>query len=286
MSHDFSWIPEPDIEVIRPQLPALTYPDAFVSNFAIFRLHFVLADFGVGQFEGETVIKWFWKTAGTWPNQPSQESFDRYARRRIADHVGYTRRYLDACSVVGRLYDKAHEDGVTFNEVMEAIEFLAKPEEIPVSSIFTNGDRAILDLTKRTDFPKLIKVDTSFLPTMGKLWPVDIVRVGRKDVVMKRVPVGSIVRDVPIRKLVFGEKHQSVGLLEMDEAIESRNGDPLDLRVANLYSAWEEETIFQSTIIPDEFPEVRDTQGTRMLRPNNGGKPRKRLRKINHVHRP
>lgn len=152
-----------------------------------------LEDFGCGPFEQSGVIDWYWRTAPTWPKKATtQIEFDKYARQRLADRVGYTRRYSDACSIIDRLYDKARGIGVEFSEVIDAIVFLAGPEVIAESRVQENGETTLIDVTRRSDFPRVLKIDTEFLPVLRRLWPLDIVRVGHRDIVMKRIPVGSV----------------------------------------------------------------------------------------------
>jgi len=39
-----------------------------------------LRDFGVGQFESDRIISWYWRTSPTWAPQSSQAAFNSYAR--------------------------------------------------------------------------------------------------------------------------------------------------------------------------------------------------------------
>jgi hypothetical protein len=128
-------------------------------------------------------------------------------------------------------------------------------------------------MTKRTDFLKVLKIDTSFLPILRRLYPFDIVRVGHTDVVTKRIPIGSVVRDFPVRKLVFWQQHPNVGGAELEEAVESRNADPLDWRSANLFSTWQDQAALEASGVPEETPEGVGAGGrTFVLREKNGGR--------------
>jgi hypothetical protein len=247
--------------------------DEFAKSFAICGLSKAISDFGCGPFEFDGLARWYWKTALTWPKMENQVEFDRYARQRVADRVGYTRRYHECCSVIDRLYDKARGVGVDFDEVIDAIAFLSKPEAIPESKIQQNGETTLVDMTQRSDFPKLLKIDAAFLPVLRRLWPLDIIRVGHTDVVSKRIAIGSIVRDFPIYKLVYWQQHPQDTRVELDESVESRNGDGLDLRAVNLISLWAERAKIDAASVPDEFSEGVGPGGTRfLLRENNGGK--------------
>jgi hypothetical protein len=255
------------------EAPALTIGHEFIRTFAICGLSKAVEDFGCGPFEFDGLARWYWQKAPTWPKKENQIEFDRYARQRVADRVGWARRYHESCSVIDRLYDRARSVGVEFSEVIDAIAFLSKPEAISESKIQQNGETTLVDLTQRSDFPKLLKIDAAFLPVLRRLWPLDIIRVGHNDIVSKRIPVGSIVRDFPIYKLVYWQKHPTVTRVELDESVESRNGDGLDLRAVNLVSAWAERAKIDAAGVPDEPSEGIGPGGRRfLLRENNGGR--------------
>jgi hypothetical protein len=240
-----------DVFYIR-EAPALDCHNDFLKTFAIFKLSQVLADFGVGPFESDTVIRWFWKAARSWPAKKSQIEFDQYARARVSDYVGYTRKRLDAFNVIDRLFDKARFVGVTFDEVIDAVAFVSKSEPMPEGMVIENGTSALVDLTKRADSPKVLKIDLDFLPALRKLYPFDRV----DDVVVKNIPVSDrLTREFPIRKFAFWQQHPKIDRVELDEALACHNGDLLDWRRANLYSEWAERAAQVAAGMPEEYSE-------------------------------
>jgi hypothetical protein len=221
-----------------------------LKTFAIFSLSNVLAEFGVGAFESDSVIRWFYQTAPTWPRKSTQIEFNKYARERVSDRVGYTRRRADACTIVDRLFDKAATLGATFDEVMDAITLLAKPEELPASMIDERGTETFVDLTKRADSPKVIRMDTEFLQVLRRLCPFE----REDDVVIKCIPIGTIIREYPLRKLAFWCQHRDTSKAELDSLI-ARNGDPLDWRRVNLSSRQierQEQAAVEAAGVPEE----------------------------------
>jgi hypothetical protein len=250
------------------EAPLLSCSDEHIRTFAVFGLSTALAEFGVGNFEADAVIKWYWQQAPSWARRGSQEEFNRYARARVSDRVGYTRRKADASFAIDRLFDAAKDFGVTFDEIVDSISFLVKPTVMP--SVVENGDSALIDLTKRSDSPKILKVDATFLPTLRKLYPVE----REDDVVLKRVPVGTIVREVPLRWLAFWHQHPQVGLAELKTAIETRSADSLDLRTSNLFSRWQADADRKAVVGWWSGPPECEAAGGRtfILRESNGGR--------------
>ena len=215
--------------------PALQIANEHVKNFAVYGLWQALCDFGVGQFESDRIISWYWKTAPTWAPKASQSDFNRYARERVSDFVGYTRRRADAWSTIDRLFDAARQGTVTLAQVINAVTFLTKTEPFPFEFV-ENRDVAIVDLTKRLDSPKLLKVDAAFLPLLKTLYPFERV----DDAVIKRIPVGSTERELNLVSLVFWMLYPDAERDERRAAVSFHNGDRLDWRSSNVYSCWRE----------------------------------------------
>ena len=95
---------------------------------------------------------------------------------------------------------------------------------------------------------------------------------------MKRIPIGSVVRDFPIYKLIFWQQHPTITRVELDEAVTTRNGDALDLRAINLISLWAERAKTDAESVPDEPSEGVGPGGRKyLLRQNNGGRSCKRV---------
>ena len=205
----------------------------FIGTFAIFGLSRALADFDCGQFEQERCISWYWRTAWTWTPQGSQEEFNRYARRRVSDHVGYTKRRKDAWGTIDRLFDDARDQGVTFEQVIQAVTFLCPTQEMPYP-VHVNGSVTLVDLTKREDSPKILMIDTSFLPTLKALYPFERI----DDVVVKQIPVGTVSRELNLVTLPFWKLFPDAEFEERKTAIEFGAGGRLDWTTTNLNSKW------------------------------------------------
>lgn len=152
------WLTEvPDIRLA----PAIDIKDEHVKHFAVFGLWNALCDFGVGQFESDRIIRWFWRTAPTWAPQSSQAAFNAYARERVSDYVGYTRRRADAWGVIDRLFDKARGDGVTFKECIDAVVFLCPTQPFPTERYRENGKHVLIDRIDEYFDSRLVGVDRS-----------------------------------------------------------------------------------------------------------------------------
>jgi hypothetical protein len=239
--------------------PAIGCADEYIKDFAIFGFGRTLEDFSVGAFEGSTVAAWYWKASRFWPRKGSQSEFNKYARARISDFVGYTRRRGDAFHVVDRLFDKARFLGTTLEEVINAVTFLSPTKLLPSGTVHENGDgdSALVDLTRRKDSPKLLKIDLDFLPTLKRLYPFERI----DEVVLKHIPVGeTATREFSLVKLAWWSQNPNTTLEEMDKAIGFRNGDKLDWTKENLFSKWK---VFacEEEGVPAEFPEFQDSHG-------------------------
>lgn len=215
--------------------PAITITDEHVKTFAVYGLWQALCDFGVGQFESDRIIRWYYKTAPTWSPKPSQSAFNRYARERVSDYVGYTRRRADARGVIDRLFDRARWDRVTFDECIDAVTLLCPTQPFSFG-VVENRKVSIVDLTKRADSPRLLKVDASFLPLLKRLYP--FMRTG--DTVIKHIPVGNVIRDLNLLTLAFWILYPDASRDEREAGYDFHGADCLDWTSANLYSFWRE----------------------------------------------
>lgn len=207
-----------------------------VKEFAVKGLWDALKDFGCGDFEADAQIEWFWRVAPTWAPQKTQTDFNRYARERLSDHVGYSRRRAIAWGVIDRLYDRARQDGCTFEEVMSAIRFLCPTQPFPTELYQGNGRHVLVDLTKRGDAPKVLKVDSDFWVTLQALYPWE--RVENR--IVKQIPVGSTTREFDLRTLAFWRLYPDASREEREHGVEFHKPDPLDWTAENLYSKWRE----------------------------------------------
>jgi len=220
--------------------PAITITDEHVKTFAVYGLWNALRDFGVGQFESDRIINWYWRTAPTWTPKASQSEFNRYARERVSDYVGYTRRRVDAWGIIDRLFDDARQSTVTLAQVVNAVTFLTKTEPFPFDFVENraehNREAAIVDLTKRADSPKLLKVDATFLPLLKRLYPFE----RQDEAVIKTIPVGSTARELNLVMFVFWMLYPDSEKDERSTAVSFHNGDRLDWRASNVYSCWRE----------------------------------------------
>lgn len=205
-----------------------------VKEFAVKGLWDALKSFGCGDFEADAQISWFWRVAPTWAPQKSQADFNRYARERISDHVGYSRRRAIAWGVIDKLYDKAREDCVRFEEVMNAIRFLCPTQPFPIELCQQNGRHVLVDLTKRGDAPKVLKVDSEFWDVLQSLYPWE--RVQNR--IIKQIPVGTSTRDFDLRTLAFWRLYPDASREEREHGVEFHRPDPLDWTPENLYSKW------------------------------------------------
>jgi hypothetical protein len=253
--------------------PLLRINDEYIKTFAVFKLVPTLEKFKCGMFEIEGQVGWYWRTALTWAKQATQSDFDAYATKRLSDHVGYSRRHAESCGVIDRLFDKAMFAQCEFEEVIAAMAFLTDSKEIPADLVEQRDATTFIDLTARIDSPKILKVDNDFFPVLNRLWTFE----RQDDVVLKKIPVGVVTREFNLRRLAFWFQHKDVTLVELNEALETRNGDLLDWRRENMFSTWAEEAKDDAHVPEDIFPECTGAGGrTFVLRPNNGGKaPRK-----------
>lgn len=262
LSSAITWSPE-DWGTLRfaPAIDA----EEFVKEFAVFGLARCLEDFGVGSFEGNGIAEWFWKTARSWPRKATQSEFNKYARARISDHVGFSRKRADACFVVNSLFDKARFQHVDLDQIVDAIVFLSKTEPIPSEKIIGNGTTTLLDLTRRTDSPKVLKVGADFFPVLQRLYPFERV----DDAVVKSLPVGDTsTREFSLVKLAWWFQFPNTTKDEMDNAIRFVDGDRLNWTTGNLFSKWREAAARHDAGVPAEYPEFRDANGDTRTLPN------------------
>jgi hypothetical protein len=134
-------------------------------------------------------------------------------------------------------------------------------------------------LTARVDSPRSIpKVDPDFFPVLN---PLCILEPDHY-FLLKKIPIGTVCREFNLRQLAFWFQNPGVSRVELEEAIETRNGDLLDWRRVNMFSLWAEAAKDDALVPEDLFPECPGAGGrTFILRPNNGGKsPRKIIPKI------
>lgn len=207
----------------------------FIKTFLVARIYPTLTEFSCGDFETSRFIEWFCEASRFWPEKKSQAEFDAYARERLSDKVGFTRRKQDAFNILDRFFDKG--DDLTFDDIIAAIRFCSKPELMP-HEVQHNGEVCIIDLPKQTKQKRdyMLKVDAVFLPTLEILYPWQ--RVG--DSVVKFVPSGSLIREFHLEQLAFWFKYRNCSREEMREALAFHSADRLDWSSRNLYSRWRE----------------------------------------------
>ena len=180
------------------EFDAMSPNTPFIRVFLMDKIYSTLTEFECGDFEASRFIKWFCEASRFWPEKKSQAEFDAYARERLSDKVGWSRRQQDAFNVIDRYFDKG--DTLTLDDIIAAVHFCAKPEPMPLK-IVHNADAVIIDLPRQSRQKKdrLLKVDASFWPTLELLYPWERV----EDTVVKFVPVGSVVREFDLVKLAF-----------------------------------------------------------------------------------
>jgi hypothetical protein len=205
----------------------------FITEFAVRGLWKALTDFECGEFEGASFIKFYWEASRFWPPRKSQAEFNSYARDRISDKVGYTRRRNDAFHIIERYFDK--ENLLTLNDVIEAVAFCSPTKPIPEGLVFKGTASVIVDLSKRRG-DKFLKVDAEFFPILERLYPFE----RRDDRVIKTVPVGSSTREFDLAVLAFWFKYRNARRDEMQRALAFHSADRLDWTRSNLYSRWRE----------------------------------------------
>jgi hypothetical protein len=207
----------------------------FIRTFLVNKIYPTLVDFDCGDFESSRFIEWFCETSRFWPEKKSQAEFDVYARERLSDKVGFTRRKQDAFNVIAKYFDKG--DDLTFEDIVAAVHFCAKREKVP-HKIVHNADAVIVDLPRQPKQKKdrLLKVDATFWPTLEILYPWERL----EDSIVKVIPVGSVIREFDVVKLAFWFKYRNANRDERDAALAFHNSDPLDWTGKNLYSRWRE----------------------------------------------
>jgi hypothetical protein len=248
-------MPEIEIETIQVRpAPVTSTPEA--KAFYDSRFYELLEDLDVGPFESQAVTRWFWKESHSWPTQ----DFDKYARYRIRRFIRETRRRADATTVVSRLFDKARSE-VSFSQAIDAVTLLAQGEPMPGDIIAVNGSVVFLDLTQRSDYPRVLKIDSAFLPVAQRLWPFAYEH--ETQAVIKRVPVGDgVVQPIPMLWLAFWSQHPA-GLSRNDlMSVVPENGDPLDWRSENLIVPVEPD----DDTVPEEPTDVLTKDGAIQMR--------------------
>jgi hypothetical protein len=221
----------------------------FIRTFAVPGLWNALMDFQCGDFEAAKYVDWYWHTASRWPAKKSQADFNAYARDRVADKVGYTRKQADAFNVIDRFFDKGED--LTLDDVLSAVTFCAPPQKFPDGAVFKNDRVVMIDLTQRSGHDKFLKVDAEFFPILERLYPFE----RRGDKVIKTVPVGSTTREFDLCCVAFWHKYRNAFRDEMNEAIYFKSADSLDWTSGNLLSLWRDSKIkaqrFRSRVDPD-----------------------------------
>jgi hypothetical protein len=207
----------------------------FIRTFLIENIHQTLTEFECGDFESSRFIEWFCEASRFWPTQKSQAAFNAYARARLSDKVGWTRRQRDAFNVIDTYFDRGYD--LTFDDVISAVHFCAKPEKMP-HKIIHNADAVIVDLPRQSKQKKdrLLKVDATFWPTLELLYPWKRV----EDTVVKSVPVGNATREFDLVKLAFWFRYRGANRDERNNALTFHSADKLDWTSSNLYSRWRE----------------------------------------------
>lgn len=238
-----------DLRLVRPA-PVNATPQA-KSFYDSGRLHELLEDLECGSFESQLVFAWFWKESPSWPSISSQAGFTKYARYRLRRFVNESRKLADAGTIICRLFDRTLRSEAAFSQAMQAVTFLAPTEPMPRDIVEVHGKRAYIDLTKRSDHPRILTVDSALLPMMRALWPYEWSR--ESDTVIKRVPVGDgVVRPIPMIWLVFWAQHQADVTRDDLIAVVPRNCDWLDLRADNLTVETPKDSDGVPEIPPDE----------------------------------
>jgi hypothetical protein len=224
----------------RTKSKGITFDEAnpntpFIRTFLMERIHQTLTEFECGDFESSRFIEWFCEASRFWPEKKSQAEFDAYARERLSDKVGFTRRKQDAFNILDRFFDKG--DDLTLDDIIAAIRFCAKPGMMP-HAVQHNAEVCIIDLPKQPKQKRdyMLKADAVFLPTLELLYPWQ--RVG--DSVVKFVPTGSLIREFHLEQLAFWFKYRNCSREEMREALAFHSADRLDWSSKNLYSRWRE----------------------------------------------
>jgi hypothetical protein len=224
----------------RAKSKGITFDDAnpntpFIRTFLMEKIHQTLTEFECGDFETSRFIEWFVENSRFWSSQESQAAFNAYARERLSDKVGYTRRRQDAFNVIDRYFDK--RELLELDDIVAAIRFCAKPEPMP-HAVRHNAEVCIIDLPKQPKQKRdyLLKVDAVFLPMLELLYPWQRV----EDRVVKFVPTGSLIREFHLEQLAFWFKYRNCSREEMQEALAFHSADRLDWSSRNLYSRWRE----------------------------------------------
>ena len=195
----------------------------FIKEFLMRGIYRTLLDFDCGEYESSRFIQWFVEKSRFWAIQESQAAFNAYARERLSDRVGYTRRKLDAFHVIDQYFDKGYD--LTFDDVIAAVHFCA-PQEAISHEVFYNEGSVIIDLPRqpRQKKDRLLKVDETFWPTLELIYPWQRV----EDSIIKFVPVGTGVREFDVLQLAFWFRYRNAGKDERENAVSFHSADPLD----------------------------------------------------------
>jgi len=220
------------------------------------RLIELLEDVECGSFESQLVLAWFWKESPSWSSFASQAEFTKYARYRLRRFVKESRKLADAGTIVSMMFDRTLRSEASFVQAMQAITLLAPTEPMPKDIVEVHGKRAYTDLTKRSDFPKILTFDSVLLPMMRALWPYEWSR--ESEMVIKPVPVGDgVVRSIPMIWVVYWAHHQADVTRDDLMSVVPRNCDWLDLRADNLTV----ENTPADDGVPEIPPDEEDQQG-------------------------
>jgi hypothetical protein len=220
---------------------------SFIRDFALDGLWKALTDFGCGNFESLGFIEWYWRTSQNWPALGSQDTFNKYARERLSDKVGYTRRQFDAWNTIDRFFDKGSD--LTLNDVLDAVTFCSPTQAMPFDVDHAHP-KVLVDITGQKRYDESLKIDPDFLPVLVRLYPWELVesrvKVNKRpwkriDLdIIKSVPVGSGMRKFNLSIFAFWWKYKNARRDEMAEAIAFHSADRLDWSSGNLYSRWRE----------------------------------------------
>jgi hypothetical protein len=199
------------------------------------------------------MVNWYWSNCKTWKATTYAE-FVAVARKKLRDHLGYTQKYNEAASTVGRLFDKARFSSVEFDDVITAITFLAPTQPMP-NEVFTNDRAAVVDVTLRESSPRILRVDADFLPTLRQLYPFR--REG--DQILKTIPTAPVL---DLNFLAFWRLYPDMTLRDFEYDRVFRNGDKLDWCATNMRSRRREKAELLRGAVPNEYMEPRTADGS------------------------
>jgi hypothetical protein len=225
-------------------------------NFVFGGLTKVLEDFGIGSFEAGQIIEWYLKACRLWAPQENQRAFNAYAKARIDDHLRYSRRRGDAWHIVDGLFYKARFNRLEFTEVIDALTFLVPTQPLPEGIVTEDGDVTRVDLTLRADSPKVLRIDSTFLPTLKRLYPFRRV----DDIVVKDIPIGATTnREFKMVYFAWWDAHPEYDIVE--RGLGFSDGDRLNWTRGNLFDIAAEKRHAKDDDVPPELPECRSKDG-------------------------